>query len=304
MLANDEPTVTTLDGTAVRFRRVRTNGIRLHVAEAGPPEGRPIVLLHGFPEFWYGWRHQIPALAARGFRVIAPDQRGYNLSDKPPAVRDYAIDRLADDVEGLVAELGCGADITLVGHDWGGIVAWWLAMRNPPWLERLVILNVPHPRVFRDHVQRSPRQMLRSWYILLFQLPGVPEWFLGRRRSRAAVESLRQSSRPGTFTPDELERYREAWSRSGAWRGMLNWYRAAFRAGAEPPGDGIVRVPTRILWGTRDRFLGREMLQPSAALCDHVEVFELPEASHWVQHEEPTEVTDRVIEFAQRGMRC
>src|SRR5437879_4698652 len=167
-----------MDG--VPFSTIATNGIRLNVAQAGPPDGPLVILLHGFPEFWYGWRKQIPALAAAGYRVWAPDQRGYNFSDKPPDVRDYTLDKLAADVAGLIEAAGRQRAI-IVGHDWGGAVAWWLAANNPERVERLVIINVPHPLVMRRLILRDPRQTLRSWYMFMFLLPRLPEWFARRR---------------------------------------------------------------------------------------------------------------------------
>src|SRR6266436_7908795 len=184
---------------SIEFAEVPTNGIRLNVAQSGPRDGRLMILLHGFPEFWYGWRTQIPALSAAGFRVWAPDQRGYNLSDKPPHVRDYRLDRLAADVAGLIDAAGRQRAI-IVGHDWGGAVAWWLAANNPELVERLIIINVPHPLVMRRMIFSDPRQTLRSWYMFMFLLPWMPEWFARRRDWQGVVEGLVASSRLGTFT--------------------------------------------------------------------------------------------------------
>ena len=150
--------------------RIKTNGVKLHVVQSGPVDGPLVILLHGFPEFWYGWRKQIPALANAGFRVWAPDQRGYNTSEKPPNVRDYRLDKLADDVAGLIGISG-RRRVTVVGHDWGGAVAWWLAANYPELVERLVILNVPHPLVMQRLIYTDPRQTLRSWYMFFFSDP-------------------------------------------------------------------------------------------------------------------------------------
>ncbi|MFL4972307.1 MAG: alpha/beta fold hydrolase [Microvirga sp.] len=141
--------------------RRRVGALDLHVVEAGPPEGRPAILLHGFPEFWYGWRHQLGALAAAGLRVVAPDQRGYNLSDKPKGLESYTLDCLAGDVVALADALGCDR-VSLVGHDWGGLVAWWTAARHGERVERLAILNAPHPQAFGPYLRRHPTQLLRS----------------------------------------------------------------------------------------------------------------------------------------------
>lgn len=261
---------------------------------AGPREGPLVVLLHGFPEFWYGWRKQIGALVAAGFRVLAPDGRGYNLSEKPLGVRPYALDRLATDVVGLIAAQGRDRAI-VVGHDWGAAVAWWTATRHPSWVARLAILNVPHPATIQPYLRRHPQQLLRSWYVFFFQLPWIPEALTRAGNWRAGVNSLRGSSRPGTFSDDDLELYREAWSRPGAFTAMVNWYRALVRY---PPVFGPLRVtpPTLILWGRHDVFLETELAELSLALCDDGRLIML-ETIHWVQHEAAEQVNRELIAF-------
>jgi epoxide hydrolase 4 len=270
--------------------------IRLHAVRYGDPAGPPVVLLHGFPEFWYGWRHQLGPLAESGFNVVALDQRGYTTSDKPPRVRDYNLDLLADDVESAIAGLGVER-AAVVGHDWGGIVAWWVAATRPARVAKLVILNAPHPVVMRRALRTDPRQMLRSWYAFMMQIPGLPEWAARRRNWRALVDGLRASSRPGTFTDEDFVRYREAWSVPGAYTAMVNWYRAAMRSPPAIPPDVRVRVPTLVLWGAKDKFIRRKYADKSVAMCDdgRLEVFE--DATHWVQHEEAARVNERVIKF-------
>ncbi len=276
-------------------RLVRTNGLRLHVVEAGPEGGPPVVLLHGFPDLWYGWRRQIGPLAAAGFRVIVPDQRGYNTSDKPDGVAAYRVDALAEDVVGLLdaASLERAA---IVGHDWGAVVAWWLGLAHPERVSRLGILNVPHPAVMRRHLFTSPRQIRRSWYVFFFQLPGLPERFLARDDFANLARAVR-GGRPGTCTAEDLAVYREAWRQPGALTAMVNWYRAAFRSASRRLPRLRMGVPTLVLWGTRDRFLGREMAEPSVALCDdgRLELFET--ATHWLQHDEADAVNDRLVRF-------
>ena len=279
---------------------VETGSVRLHVVAAGPAEGRLVVLLHGFPEFWYGWRHQVAPLAEAGFRVVAPDLRGYNLSDKPRGVAQYTIDRLADDVAGLIQALGRQRAL-LVGHDWGGAVAWWLSLRRPEVVERQVILNVPHGAVMIRHLRRTPRQLLRSWYMFLFQLPWLPEALFRLGNWRGAVRGLRNSSRPGTFSEDDLQRYRQAWSQPGAMTAMINWYRAAMRHLPEMPENLRVAAPTLLIWGKRDRFVLPELAEPSLALCDRGELVFIEEATHWVQHEEPERVNALIVEFLNRA---
>jgi pimeloyl-ACP methyl ester carboxylesterase len=280
---------------SIEFHFVETNGIRLHVAQAGPAKGRLVILLHGFPEFWYGWRRQIPFLAEHGFRVWAPDQRGYNLSDKPPRVRDYSLDELAGDVVGLIEAAGCSSAV-LVGHDWGAAVAWWVATAFPERVERLAILNVPHPLVMRRHVRRSFRQRLRSWYILFFQLPWLPEATARWGNWRGVVRAMQSSSRPGTFSDEDWEQYRTAWSQPGAYRAMIHWYRAALRAAPKLPKELRIAPPTLMIWGARDKFLGREMAQPSIDLCEDGRLVFLEEATHWVQHEEAQQVNELILE--------
>lgn len=206
-------------------RRIPVRGLTLSVAEAGPEDGPLTVLLHGFPETWWGWRHQIGPLAAAGLRVVAPDQRGYGLSSRPEGIAAYHLDRLADDVTGLADALGHDR-FRLVGHDWGGLVAWWVAARHPDRLERLAILNAPHPDVFGAYARRHPTQALRSVYVGLFQLPGLPEALLRVGDCAALRRALTNSSRPGAFSPHDLDLYAAAWRRPGAITAMLNWYRA------------------------------------------------------------------------------
>lgn len=285
-----------LAGCDLRSRRVPAGEVELHLVEAGPGDGPPVLLLHGFPEFWYGWRRQIGPLAAAGYRLLVPDQRGYNLSAKPRGVAAYGLDRLVGDVVGLLDALGL-ARVDLIAHDWGAAVAWWTAVCHPGRLGRLAILNVPHPAVLRRALLTDRAQRRRSSYIFYFQLPWLPERKLGRDSARLLRRMFERTSRPGTFSPAELERYAEAALRPGALTGMLNWYRAALRHPPRPVASRRVSVPTQILWGTEDVALGAAMIEPSAALCDEVEVTRFTTAGHWLQHEEPAEVNRRLLEF-------
>ena len=257
-----------------------------------------MILLHGFPEFWFGWRKQIPALAAAGFRVWAPDQRGYAASDKPPKVRDYTLDKLAGDVAGLITAAG-RRRAAIVGHDWGGAVAWWLAANNPELVERLVILNVPHPQVMRRMLMTNPLQTLRSWYMFVFQVPWLPEWAARRKHWQSIVKGMQASSRAGTFTEADFEHYRHAWSQPGAYSAMLNWYRAMFRYGAPAPHNTRIIPRTLILWGKQDKFIRPEGAEASLALCDDGRLVFYETATHWLPHEEPDDVNQRIIEFLQ-----
>src|SRR5688572_12265954 len=202
-------------------RFIETNGIKLHTILAGDETGEPVVLLHGFPEFWYGWRHQIDFLAEQGYRVIVPDQRGYNLSDKPPRIEDYRISTLAADVNGLIQALGY-EQANVVGHDWGGGVAWWVAALYPDVVKKLVILNCPVPTVVSNYLRRSVGQMLKSWYIAFFQIPALPEFLMKSRNFDGIIRPVKRSAPPNLFSEDELEKYRQAWSQPGALKSMLN----------------------------------------------------------------------------------
>ncbi|HEX7185298.1 MAG TPA: alpha/beta hydrolase [Thermoanaerobaculia bacterium] len=285
--------------TDLRHRTIATNGVNLHVVEAGPEDGRLVILLHGFPEFWYGWRKQIGPLAAAGFRVLVPDQRGYNLSDKPKGVRPYNLDDLALDVIGLIG--GAGREkACVVAHDWGGAVGWWLGMKFPDRVERLALLNMPHLSVMRRAILKNPAQRRRVSYMFFFQLPWLPERALSKENWKYLAKALQATSRPGTFSEEDLAHYREAWSRPGAITGMLNWYRAGLRTRPRPPKSSRVSVPTLLIWGPKDRALLRELAQPSIDRCDDGRLVFLEEATHWVQHEEPEEVNRLLIDFLSR----
>jgi epoxide hydrolase 4 len=275
---------------------IETNSVRLHVVQAGPRSGIPVMLLHGFPEFWYGWRKQIPALAEAGCRVIVPDQRGYNLSDKPKGVKAYRLDTLVEDVIGLIDALEY-EKVNLVGHDWGALVAWMLAIQHPERLHRLGIINVPHPAVMRRFLLHDLDQMRRSLYALFFQLPWLPELSLRLGRWYGASLALRRSGRSGAFTDEDMEKYKAAWSQPGAMTAMLNWYRAAARYQPQITDDMQVRVPTLILWGVKDSALTYRMARPSLDYCDEGNLIFFPDATHWVQHEEADEVNRHLLNF-------
>lgn len=285
---------------ALEYHTVATNGIALHVVQAGPRDGPLVILLHGFPEFWYGWRAQIEGLARSGFHVWAPDQRGYDLSDKPKGIGAYRIDALADDIVGLLDAAG-RERAYVAGHDWGAGVAWWLGIKHADRLKKLAILNVPHPTVLLHHLRSSPAQLRKSWYMFFFQIPGLPERIIRAKDWSFGVRSLMGSSHPGTFTPDDLERYRAAWSQHGAMTSMINWYRAAFRRRPKLPADPRVHVPTLVIWGAQDRFLDAAMAQPSVDLCDDGRLVMIPEATHWVQHEAAERVTDLLAAHFTEG---
>jgi epoxide hydrolase 4 len=269
--------------------------VRLHYLEAG--DGPLVVLLHGFPEFWFAWRQHIQPLAEAGFRVVVPDLRGYNRSSRPSRVADYHTDRLAADIRALIKERGADSAL-LVGHDWGGTVAWNTAMKYPEVVDRLVILNAAHPRRLLQGL-RTARQLRKSWYFFWFQPPWLPErivragrWWYLRRHLRDA--------RPGAFTPQDIERYIDAWSQPGAATGMINYYRSSVR---QPPKRAQaalrpISAPTLVIWGQRDRYLGPELAEPARDDVPNLERVErMPDASHWVHHDEPERVAQLLINF-------
>ncbi|HJQ84630.1 MAG TPA: alpha/beta hydrolase [Candidatus Binatia bacterium] len=303
----------------LEHRMVETNGIRLHCAVDGA--GPLVVLLHGFPESWYSWRHQIAALAP-SFRVVAPDLRGYNQSDKPAGVAAYALSELVADVRGLIEAFG-EREAVIVGHDWGGGVAWTFAMEEPAMTRRLVIMNCPHPAIFQQQLRANGRQLARSWYMFFFQIPWLPERLLGLFGARAIAGAMRRSTvRQDAFSTEDLEQFREAASQPGALRGALNYYRAAFRSpesqaswpewmrrfvhgDRETPAVRTrledwpkVTAPTLVVWAENDVALGKELtLGMEALVAAPLEIKYIPLCGHWVQQEQPTLVNDYLLDF-------
>jgi pimeloyl-ACP methyl ester carboxylesterase len=285
-----------MDDLKLEEKFITTNGIKLHTVLAGSQSGVPVILLHGFPETWRCWIRQLPALVDAGFRVIVPDQRGYNLSDKPQGIKNYRIDELVNDVLGLIDALDY-EKVNLVGHDWGAVVAWMLAYEHPERLQRLGILNVPHPLVMRRFLQRDFEQMRRSWYAFFFQLPWLPEMGMRADDWRGAVRALRGSGKIHTFTDEDIEKYKEAWSQPGAMTAMINWYRAAARYQPRWPKEMRIRVPTLMMWGMKDVALTHRMARPSKDHCDEANLILFPEATHWVQRDEADQVNHYLIDF-------
>ena len=274
---------------------VETNGVSLHVVLAGPADGAPVVLLHGFPEFWYGWRHQIPALVDAGYRVVVPDQRGYNRSEKPDGLDGYTADTLGADAVGLLDAFG-HEEARFVGHDWGAAVLWDILLRSPERVTQAVTMNVPHPAAFAEYMGTAS-QLLKSWYMFAYQLPRVPEAALrfdGWRGMRWFIDT---SNREDTFTESDLDRYREAWARPGAVTAMLNWYRALFRRDVPDPPSWTVTPPTMVVWGLQDPYLRREMAPVSVDQCADGRLEEIEDATHWVHHECSEQVNDLLVDF-------
>lgn len=272
----------------------RLPNVSLHAATAGDKGGKVILFLHGFPECWYGWRKQLLFFAGQGYYVVAPDQRGYNLSSKPSAVKAYTLEKLTADIVELIGQLG-KEKVILVGHDWGGVVAWALVMHFPHLLHKLVVLNMPHPGVLQEHLRQNPKQMLRSWYTAIFQLPLLPEKALQALDYKLLEQAMTGTAHAHTFSEEDLAAYRKAWQQPGALSSMLNWYRAFkythLHLGKE------VEVPTLLIWGKKDTALGAEMAKPSIAKCPNGKLVFLEDATHWLHHEQPEKVNREILSF-------
>ncbi len=277
-----------------QHRDIITNGIRMHYVTQG--EGPLVVLLHGFPEFWYSWRYQIPFLARHGYMVVAPDLRGYNETDKPS--KGYNVSTLLRDIVGLIKGLERDKAI-IVGHDWGGALAWAFAARYPQMTERLIVLNAPHPAAFAREL-RTWRQLRKSWYMFFFQLPWLPEYVLGRNHAAVIGRMLYASAvQKSAFPPDVIERYRDAMSKPGALTASINYYRTLFRrmrslrAGA----GAIIDVPALLIWGKQDIALGIELTHGLEQWVPNIQIKRIPDSGHWVQQEKPDEVNTLMLEF-------
>jgi len=288
--------------SSVRHGYAQVGDVRLHYAECGSGE-RLVVLLHGFPECWYSWRHQLAALGER-FRVVAPDMRGYNLSDKPADVADYRVSRLVDDVTGLIRHLGA-REAAVVGHDWGAVVAWAVAQHYPDYVWKLAALQVPPPAVWAKNF--TLRQLLRSWYMFFFQLPSIPEWWISRDDFAELGKTFRRTSRHGTFTDKDIAVLKSAMREPGALTASINYYRAnlgAFLKGGFKRGEFTrherIRVPTLFIYGERDFAIIPETVQ---GVADYVEAsyreVRLGRSNHWVQQEYPSEVNAALLSFLE-----
>jgi pimeloyl-ACP methyl ester carboxylesterase len=293
---------TPFDERAVTHERATVNDVSLHYVAAGPEDGDLLVLLHGFPEFWYSWHHQIPALADAGYRVVAPDLRGYNRSEKPAGVAAYRLEELVGDVGGLIEH--CDRERAhVVGHDWGGLIAWQVGIDRPEVVDRLAVLNAPHPTRYQRLLRSSPSQVAKSWYVFYFQLPVLPE--LGFRLNDYAVleSTLSDTVRPDAITDDDIERYKSALATPGALTAAINYYRALGRQRARSllTGGGVdeqrVDVPTLLLWGEQDFALDLALTEELDPLVPDLRVERFADAGHWVQFDAPEGVNDALLDF-------
>ncbi len=289
--------------TGTRATVIRANGLDVACDECG--EGDDVaLLLHGFPECRLSWRHQLPALAALGWRAVAPDLRGYGGTTRPLGRDAYAIERLVDDVAALFDVLGARRRL-LIGHDWGALIAWSFAIRRLRPLDGLVVMNVPHPDVFRRVLRHSWRQWLRSWYVAFFQLPRLPEWALTVAGARMVERGFTGMARnPAAFPPAVLARYRANALAPGAMTAMLNYYRANARTMmATRQQAPTIEVPALMIWGEHDVALGLELTEGYQGLVDDFTLVRLPDASHWVQQDAPAEVNAALGDWmAARGL--
>lgn len=283
--------MTVLEGTWTH-KYIVSNGIKLHYVTQG--DGPLMLMLHGFPEFWYSWRHQIPEFA-RDYKVVALDLRGYNESDKPQQQSAYSMSELIKDVEGVIEGLGYDRCV-LVGHDWGGAIAWCFAYAHPEMVERLIVLNLPHPAKFAEGL-RTPQQLSRSAYVFFFQLPMLPELLLQWSDYQAIESALKgMAINKSIFSQADIEAYKDAASRRGALTAMLNYYRQAFSLFQQTEWS-LLNVPTLMIWGEQDKALGKELTYGTDEYVRDFQIRYIPNCSHWVQQERPDLVNEYMREY-------
>lgn len=268
--------------------------IGLETRHAGPVDGEVVVMLHGFPECWNTWKHQIPVLAEAGYRVYAPNMRGYGLSSKPDEVDDYHVDKLIQDVD-AIRRLSGAKKIHLVGHDWGAVVAWWYALNKPEHLASLSILNVPHPAAFLKVLKSKPAQLLKSWYIFYFQIPYLPELTVPFNKFFFFRNVLNRTSNRGSYDKSDFAELQKHWSIPGSLKAMINYYRSAIRSQPKPPNGNTVDTPTQILWGEHDLALTLEMAHLSEKYLTNGTLTTYPDATHWLAHDKPDEINQRLL---------
>ena len=295
---------------------VAVNGVRLHCVTAGDAAGKLVVFLHGFPEFWYEWKTQLSEFGKDHF-VVAPDLRGYNLSEKPRVLDAYRVPVLLEDIRGLADHFRQGKKFVLVAHDWGGALAWGFAMAHPEYLEKLVIVNAPHPAIFRELLEKDAGQQAASQYMLMFRSPGAEEFLAANDYALLVQNVLGPLLKSGAMSEADKAEYLKAWSQPGALTGGLNYYRAN-HAGPPVPAEmekmigasGMaippelaqmkVRVPTLVIWGEQDVALTVKNLDGLENYVPELTVKRIADASHWVVHEKPAEVNRMIREFLIR----
>ncbi|MBA3948270.1 MAG: alpha/beta hydrolase [Herpetosiphonaceae bacterium] len=288
------------DSSTLKHEYREINGVRLHCVVAG--SGRLVVLLHGFPEFWYSYREQIPVLAQH-FTVVAPDMRGYNLSSKPVRITDYVIPTLVEDVVQLIHSFGA-EQAHIVGHDWGGIIAWATALNRPDVTTSLSVMNAPHPRIFSQNLLTNRRQVARSWYIGLFQLPWLPEFVIRARNYEFIERAFRgMGVHKEQYTPDVIAAYKAAMAQPGAAGAAVNYYRAIGRPASQrafTAANPVATMPVQVIWGEHDTALGKELNEGLERYVPDLTLHFIPDASHWVQQDRPDLVNQYLLEFLLR----
>ena len=274
---------------------ISTNGIRLHYVTEGT--GKLMLMLHGFPEFWYSWRHQIREFSS-DYQVVAVDLRGYNESDKPEDVQAYKIEEFIKDIQGVIKGLGY-ENCVLVSHDWGGAIAWCFAYAYPEMVEKLIVMNIPHPAKFREGISSNPQQLLRSWYIFLFQIPWLPEIILQSNNYQAIADAFSKMAIDKTaFSQEDLEAYKQAAAKPGALTAMVNYYRNIFPGFLTNQQEwGKLEIPTLMIWGENDTALGKELTYDTQSYVKNFQIKYIPNCSHWVQQEQPRLVNQYMREF-------
>ena len=277
-------------GIELESRRVDVGEVTLHVVLAGPVDGPPVVLLHGFPEFWYAWRGPMAVLARAGFRVIVPDQRGYNASDKPGEVEAYGIEHLAGDIAGLIDALGY-REVSLSGHDWGGGVAWRVVLDYPDKIRRFAVLDTPHPKTFDDY--KSDEEAI-SWYRTFILLPYLPAWSARIANWALLTGSLRDTSQPGTFPEPVMDQFRSAWDRDGAMTSMGAWYRAP---SSVSKNSQRVATPTLVIVAPNDAYIPGDMTRHSMDYLENGRLLELETGTHWSIQEQPEKIGKILVDF-------
>lgn len=279
---------------------IATNRVKLHYVTQG--DGELMLFLHGFPEFWYSWRHQIPEFA-KDHKVVALDLRGYNESEKPVDRAAYRMTELVEDVAGVIRGLGYDRCV-LVGHDWGGAIAWNFAYAHPELLDQLVVLNLPHPAKFLSGL-RMPQQLLKSWYVFFFQLPWLPEWLLSLNGHQAIATAMKAMAlNRDIFTAADLEAYRKAAAKPGALTAMLNYYRNAFSGLVGQRVWDKLQVPTLLIWGEQDLALSKSLTYGTDTYVENLRLEYIANCSHWVQQEKPELVNQLIRDFVATGQRA
>ena len=280
----------------IKFDYAQIGAVKLHYAKAGEGE-KLVILLHGFPEFWYSWRHQIAALSTE-YTVVAPDMRGFNLSDKPPNIGDYSIDKLVDDITGLIRYFG-REQAAVVGHDWGAAIAWAVALKHPEYVSKLVAMQVPPASVWKKN--QTLKQFLASWYMFFFQIPVLPEYLLKLNDYAAMEKTLRNTTaKKGVFTTEDIAEYKKSWREPFALTAMLNYYRANIlkRFTGKSQSDAKIQVPTVFIYGEKDSAILPETVKGVGEVVDaSFEEFRIPDSAHWVQNEASGRVTEILRDF-------